>query len=300
MNWSDKAQRACAALIDQMRLPVDFEKTVREIYLPLAQIIIDKKQSQPLLININGAQGTGKSTLTAFLGRVIATEIEITVAELSIDDFYLTRKDRQMLAEQVHPLFITRGVPGTHDINMLEDALDALTSHRPFTVPRFDKSMDDRADHSLWTHYSEPLDVVIFEGWCVGSPAQSEDELASPINELEADEDTEGVWRHYANEQLENYHKRLFRNADLTIMLNAGDFERIYDWRRLQEQKLRATTTGLNTQHVMNDAELKRFIQHYERISRHSLKYLPDQADIVLPVAENHSITGIVQNGCCV
>lgn len=296
MNWSANTQKICTSLIEQMRLPTSFEKTVRDIYLPLAKIIIDKKKQQPLLININGAQGTGKSTLTGFLKKIIESELTCEAAELSLDDFYYTRNERQQLSMQVHPLFITRGVPGTHDTALLENTLDALINRQPCTVTRFDKASDDRYDESGWTYYKDPVDVILFEGWCNGSPVQELDELARPINELEANEDTDGAWRHYANEQLKDYHERVFRHADMSIMLNAMDFERIYEWRSLQEKKLKARASTLSQQHVMSDAALKRFIQHYERISRHSLSHLPQLADIVLPVAEDHSITGIVQN----
>ena len=294
MNWSANTQKICTTLMRQMRLPESFEDIVRHIYLPLAQIIINKQQQQPLLVNINGAQGTGKSTCTTFLKQIIESELGCKVAELSIDDFYYTRSERQQLASQVHPLFITRGVPGTHDAALIENVLDALMNRQTCKVPRFNKSVDDRCSEKDWSDYSVPVDFILFEGWCNNSPAQSPAELVQPVNELEAEEDGEGIWRHYANEQLKDYHQRLFKHADMSIMLNASDFERIYEWRSLQEQKLKASSG--DQQHVMNDAELKRFIQHYERISRHTLSHLPHTADIVLPVAEDHSITGIIQN----
>ncbi len=294
MIWSANTQKICTTLMRQMRLPESFADIVRNIYLPLAQIIINKQQQQPLLVNINGAQGTGKSTCTTFLKQIIESELGCKAAELSIDDFYYTRSERQQLSSQVHPLFITRGVPGTHDAALIENVLDALMNRQTCKVPRFNKSVDDRCSDEGWSDYSEPVDFILFEGWCNNSPAQSPAELVQPVNELEAEEDAEGIWRHYANEQLKDYHQRLFKHADMSIMLNASDFERIYEWRSLQEQKLKASSS--DQRHVMNDNELKRFIQHYERISRHTLAHLPHTADVVLPVAEDHSITGIIQN----
>ncbi len=294
MNCSVNTQKTCTSMIEQMHLPASFKKIVQNIYLPLAQIIIDKKQQSPLLVSINGAQGTGKSTLTRFLKKIIESEIGGKVAELSLDDFYYTRRERQQLSMQVHPLFITRGVPGTHDTALLEYVLDALMTRQPCSVPRFDKAVDERCEKSAWTDYNTPVDVILFEGWCNNSPVQSLQQLASPINELEANEDADGIWRHYANEQLNDYHHRVFKYADMNIMLNAQDFERIYDWRKLQEQKLKASAAA--QKHVMSDAQLKRFIQHYERISRHTLIHLPTTADVVLPIAADHSITGIIQN----
>jgi len=294
MNWSADTQKICTALMQQMHLPESFEDIVRNIYLPLAHIIINKKQQQPLLVNINGAQGTGKSTCTTFLKQIIESELGCKAAELSIDDFYYTRSKRLQLSSQIHPLFITRGVPGTHDAALIENVLGALINRQSCKVPRFDKSVDDRCSEEDWRDYSAPVDFILFEGWCINSPVQSQADLMQPVNELEAEEDAEGVWRHYANEQLKDYHKRIFKHADMSIMLNAPDFERIYEWRSLQEQKLKAASS--DQQHVMNDVELKRFIQHYERISRHTLLHLPHTADVVLPIDEDHSITGIIQN----
>lgn len=300
MNWSADAQNICRSLIEQLSLPHDFETIVHDIYLPLAKIIIDKKQDQPLLVSINGAQGTGKSTLTTFIKHIIESQLSYHVADLSLDDFYSSRSRRQQLGREVHPLFVTRGVPGTHDAELIESVLDALMNRQPCTAPRFDKASDERCAKSEWVVYREPVDVILFEGWCNHSPAQSLDELTDPVNELEACEDAEGIWRHYANEQLINYHERFFRHADISIMLNAVEFDRIYAWRSLQEKKLRqaasASTSAAQQQHVMDDKQLKRFIQHYERISRHTLAHLPHSADVVLPIAANHSITDIIQN----
>lgn len=296
MNLTANTKKFCSLLIKQMHLPDTFEDIVRNVYLPLAKIIINKKKNQPLLVNINGAQGTGKSTLTTFLKRIIESELACEVAELSLDDFYYTRSERQMLSKQVHSLLITRGVPGTHDIALIEYVLDTLMNHQPCKVPRFDKAMDDRCAESDWTHYNVPVDIILFEGWCNNSPFQSPEELVQPVNELEVNEDPQGIWRHYANEQLKDYHKHLFSQAEMSIMLNASDFDRVYQWRYLQEQKLRASASSLKQQHLMSDTELRRFIQHYERITQHTLSHLPAMADVVLPVAADHSITGIIQN----
>ncbi|MDT8282281.1 MAG: hypothetical protein RQ982_05635 [Gammaproteobacteria bacterium] len=300
MDWSADTQKICHSLIEQLRLPHNFETMVRDVYLPLAKIIIDKKQDQPLLVSINGAQGTGKSTLSRFLKHIIESQLSYHAAELSLDDFYSSRSRRQQLGREVHPLFVTRGVPGTHDTGLIENVLDALMNRQPCTAPRFDKASDERCAQSEWVSYSKPVDVILFEGWCNQSPAQSLDELTDPINELEACEDAEGIWRHYANQQLIDYHERFYKHADISIMLNAVEFERIYAWRSLQEQKLRqitsTATSAAQQRHVMDGHQLKRFIQHYERITRHTLRHLPHSADVVLPIAADHSIIGIVQN----
>jgi D-glycerate 3-kinase len=290
-----KTQQRCAALIEQMQLPDGFQDIVSDIYLPLSRIILQRKKDQPLLVSINGAQGTGKSTMTTFLKHIIESEMQCHVAELSLDDFYSVREQRMLLAESVHPLFATRGVPGTHDVLLLEQVLEQLAERLPCRLPRFNKAIDDRCDNTQWTDIKEPVEVILFEGWCNSSPPQSPQELEQPVNTLEQNEDPEGVWRRYVNEQLIDYRQRIFDHADMCIMLKAPDFESIYEWRSLQEKKLQANSSQLEQSAVMNESELARFIQHYERISRHTLIHLPAIADVVLPLAGDHSITGIVQ-----
>ena len=290
-----QTQQRCSELIEQLQLPDSFQEIVTDIYLPLSQIIVQQKKDQPLLISINGAQGTGKSTMTRFIKHIIESEMDCHVADLSLDDFYSVREKRMSLAKDVHPLFATRGVPGTHDVDLIEQVFDSLLNRRACRIPRFNKAIDDRDAESAWTDCNEPVEVILFEGWCNNSPAQSAQELERPVNELEEKEDPHGIWRQYVNEQLIDYRQRLFDHADMNIMLKAPDFERIYEWRSLQEQKLAASSAHLEQNQVMNESELMRFIQHYERISRHPLEHLPAMADVVLPVAADHSITGIVQ-----
>jgi len=290
-----QTQQRCSELIEQLQLPDSFQEIVTDIYLPLSQIILQQKKDQPLLISINGAQGTGKSTMARFIKHIIESEMDCQVADLSLDDFYSVREKRMSLAKDVHPLFATRGVPGTHDVDLIEQVFDSLLNRRACRIPRFNKAIDDRDAESAWTDCNEPVEVILFEGWCNNSPAQSAQELERPVNELEEKEDPHGIWRQYVNKQLIDYRQRLFDHADMSIMLKAPDFERIYEWRSLQEQKLAASSAHLEQNQVMNESELMRFIQHYERISRHTLEHLPAMADVVLPVAADHSITGIVQ-----
>ena len=38
------------------------------------------------------------------------------------------------------------------------------------------------------------MDVILLEGWCVGR-SQGRAALATPVNELERDEDPKAIWR---------------------------------------------------------------------------------------------------------
>lgn len=293
---SGPIEQACQAQIEAEKLPPSFMDVVRKIYLPLASHLLLQQDEAPVrLVSINGAQGTGKSTLTGFLRIILQAALGKPVAAFSLDDYYLTLSAREQLAKDVHPLLATRGVPGTHDLELLASVIDDLLTGRPCRVPKFNKAIDDRQDSADWTAYDEPVAMVLFEGWCNHSPVQSAAELADPINELEAVEDPDGTWRRYANDALQRYHQQVFSLADACVMLKSPDFEHVYQWRSLQEDKLRQVTPASEAHRLMDKSALVRFIQHYERITRHTLAELPEQADYLLPVRPDHSIAGVIE-----
>ncbi len=294
MKLPSQISRQCQLLIEALRLPEQFIDVVENIYYPLAVRLLNSKQQAPLLISINGAQGTGKSTLTQFLKLILESLSARPAAAFSIDDFYLTRSQRQHLAKKIHPLFMTRGVPGTHDLDLMKSVLNDLLNGSGTQIPVFNKAIDDRADKESWQTITEAVDFILFEGWCVLSPPQEAEALIEPINELEKKEDPNTEWRRYANMKLTEYQQQLFSQTDVSIMLQPPDFEHVYEWRTLQEEKLRESTQSDSHQLMGADA-LKRFIQHYERISRHTLAELPAQVDYLLPVDSQHNITAIIE-----
>lgn len=282
--------------IEKNQLPAAFQRTAREFYLPLGRWLdeaIDGRPGRAFVIGINGAQGTGKSTLSAFLQEQLETDCARTVASLSIDDIYLTHAERQALARSVHPLLATRGVPGTHDVELgvsVIDGLRALGAGEYLPVPRFDKAVDDRRPVDTWPVVEGPVDLVIFEGWCVCSEACPDAALIEPVNALEADKDADGRWRRYVNEQLRNVYPALFDRVDALVFLAAPGFDRIRRWRLEQERKLIAAS-GQRATRTMDEADMGRFIEHFERITRRNLHCMPDLADVVLQLGDHHAVT---------
>lgn len=282
-------------LIEKLQLPNDFIELVRHIYVPLAAALQQKISHQPLLVSINGAQGTGKTTLAKFVKLLLETQYQLSSVVLSLDDFYLHRQQREQLAATIHPLFITRGVPGTHNLPLLEQTIEALLAGQPCLIPRFNKATDNPFSKSAWLSCQQRADVILFEGWCNNSPVMTAEQLYEPVNELEASEDKQGVWRSYSNEQLKQYHHRVYDRTDLLLMLKAPDFKNVFTWRQQQEAKLRIQSHNKTSTHIMNSKELHRFIMHFERITRHCLQQLPEQADFVLPLTSSHGIRDIIQ-----
>lgn len=241
------------------------------------------------VLGLCGAQGSGKSTLaTALKDRMEAQETPTAI--LSIDDLYATRTERQALAQTVHPLLATRGVPGTHDVALGLTVIAALERGDAAPLPRFDKAADDRLPKSAWPRATAGTRLLILEGWCVGAWPQPEAEIVEPANALERDEDGDGRWRRYANAALGGVYQRLFARIDRLVLLAAPGFAVVQGWRTQQERNLRAQGDGAG---VMDDAAIARFIQHYERLTRHILTEMPGRADMVIDLREDRSVAGV-------
>jgi D-glycerate 3-kinase len=239
-------------------------------------------RGQTTIVGINGAQGCGKSTLAAKLCQALG-ESGLSAEALALDDFYLTHAKRQQLARNVHPLLATRGVPGTHDVALAQHTIERMRTLRDgevVRVPRFIKMADDRAPERDWGSVAGPIDVVLFEGWCVGTPPQREEELIRPVNALESSEDADGRWRASVNEQLSTTYAALFGELDQLIFLKAPSFDVVHGWRLEQEAGNVREAPG--AAHVLSAEKLRRFIAHYERLTCHALRVLPERADVVL------------------
>jgi D-glycerate 3-kinase len=255
----------------------------------LAGAIADTRSrlGRPVLIGVSGVQGSGKSTLCGQLEAALRTA-DLKAATLSLDDLYLTRAERRHLADLLHPLFATRGVPGTHDMALADSVITRLiTSGGPVAIPRFDKAADDRAPESAWPVVTAPLDVLLFEGWCMAATPQPKSALTTPVNALEAAEDPDGRWRAHVNDRLEGDYANLFARLDRLILLRAPDFAVVRRWRRQQEEALRQRTGS-----GMAPAALDRFIAHYERLSRHMLDTSPPKGAMVINLDGERRVTG--------
>ena len=276
-------------LIATEALPDDYAKIVEEYWKPLATRIARLAASRkPLVVGINGAQGSGKTTLCKFLELLLKPRGLRTVT-LSLDDLYLTKAERLQLAAEVHPLFATRGVPGTHSPALGMDVIENVLAGRDFVMPRFDKGIDDRAPDG--ETISGPVDVLLFEGWCLGARPQDDAALVEPVNILEAEEDPDAAWRSVVNYWLAEDYARLFAQIDVLVMLKVDDFDAVRRNRSLQEDKLRARQPDAPA--LMSEDELERFLAQDERLTNHMLEEMPGRADIVIPIDRHQRPTAM-------
>ena len=244
-----------------------------------------ERLGRPVVVGLCGAQGSGKSTMSARLGRRLDAAGSPS-AVLSLDDFYLTRAERATLGRTVHPLLETRGVPGTHDLALARSTIASLVGRQAVVAaPRFDKTLDDRAAPATWQTYQAPVSVVILEGWCVGAHPIPDEDLLQPINALERDEDADGTWRRHVNAALEGEYHALFESLDLRILLRAPDFACVHGWRLEQEMGLARMDS--QSMPAMDAPAVARFIAHYERLTRWIIADEP--ADLVIEIGPDRT-----------
>ena len=241
----------------------------------------DTLRAGPRVFGVSGLQGSGKSTLAAQLVEA-ARARGVRAVAISVDDFYLDAPRRRELARTMHPLLVTRGPPGTHDVALACATLDALRERRPMRLPAFDKLADRRLPAAQWRE-ARDIDLVVFEGWFLGTPAEPDEALAQPLNALERDEDGDGTWRRYCNTALRRDYPALWRRIDRLLFLQPPGFDVVPGWRWQQEQALQVRDPA---RAGMTRAGVDRFVQHYERVSRQALRTLPRIADVVVALDE--------------
>ncbi len=267
---------------------------LNKFYLPICDYIYSSHnfKKKLLIVGLSGGQGSGKTTITQILKLILENKFNLNIINFSIDDFYKTLQQRKQMAKNVHKLFLTRGVPGSHDLELLNKCFKSLLDKKfkSFFIPQFDKSIDDRKNKKHWIKVKKKPDIVIFEGWCVGAKSQNKEDLKKPINFLEKNEDKNLVWRKKVNNELKIKYKKLFKLIDNLIFLQVPSFKYVLKWRLLQENKLKNKSKGKK---IMSHLQIKKFIMFYERITKQMLKKLKIDANIVIKLDKKHRLNAI-------
>ena len=269
---------------------------LRKIYIPISFWIENqyKKKGETLFLGFSGGQGSGKTTVTEILKIILKKFFKRKVHVSSIDDFYKTLEDRNKMSNEIHPLLKTRGVPGTHDINLVKNFFNIIKKKKfkKIKLPKFAKERDNRLKKKYWFNIKQKPEIVILEGWCVGAKPQSSSLIKRSINILEKYEDKHLEWRKYVNEKLKKEYKKLFAMIDHFIFMKIPNFNIVFKWRLLQENKLRKKS-HLHKK-IMPYNEIKRFIMFYERITLQMMKDLSKSASVVMILNKNHETKKIL------
>ena len=300
----DKVKKDYLKFIDKEKIIIKSKadkikilKSLKNFYIPVSFWIENKykEKRETLILGFSGGQGSGKTTVTGILKIILKKFFKRRIHVSSIDDFYKALEDRNKISNKIHPLLKTRGVPGTHDINLVKNFFNIIRKKKfkKIKLPKFDKSMDDRIQRrESWYSLKKRPEIIILEGWCVGAKAQSLSLIKKPKNNLEKYEDKNLIWRKYVNERLKKDYKKLFNMIDHFIFMKIPNFKMVFKWRLLQEKKLKKKLS-LNRK-IMSYNEIKRFIMLYERITLQMLRDLSKSASIVMLLKKNHQIKKIL------
>ena len=272
------------------------DKMVKSFLIPICFWISKKvNKNKVLIIGLAGGQGSGKTTISSILTLILKKYFKLNVCKVSIDDFYKTRKDRKLLSKTRHDLLMTRGVPGTHDINLILNFFKKIKvkNFKTLQIPTFNKAIDDRCPKALWQKIKSKPDVVIFEGWCVGAKAQTNSQLKKPINSLEKFYDQDVKWRSYVNNQLKTKYKTLFKHLDGLLYLKAKNFNLLKKWRLKQERKLWVQKKNKKNLKIMSSEDVINFMQTYQRITQQMFKDALKSSSIIMNLNSNHQIQTI-------
>ena len=270
-----------------------FQKKFSKKYIKIRilPIIIYLEKSESKKILIGGSQGIGKSGLIIIIKKTLEKFFNKNVLALSLDNYYLSKNERNIISKKEHELLLTRGVPGTHNIKKLIKDIKKFENNKyPISIPLFDKLIDDRL--SKYHKIFKKCDLLILEGWCCGCRNIDKNYLFKNINTLEKKFDKNYTWRKFYNNKLKSEYKSLFNLFDETIFLKAPSFKYVLGWRIKQEKN---NYSNLNNSKKMNTKEIKLFIQHYEKITKWMLKNYSKFANIVLKINKDQKITSILK-----
>jgi len=299
-----KVKKYCLKFIKSQETKADKfrnkEKMIKSFLIPLCFWVSKKAdKKKPYFVGLAGGQGTGKTTISSLIKIILTKYFELKVFRISIDDFYKTRKERINLSKKVHPMLLTRGVPGTHDIDMMLHFFKKAKSRKfkRIKLPTFNKAIDDRFNKKHWYDLKDKPDVIIFEGWCVGAKSEKNNSLKKTINSLERVKDNKQIWRKYVNQQLKIKYKNLYSQLNCLIYLKAKNFSLLQKWRLKQERKLLLKSKKNSKLKIMNKEEVLNFMQTYQRITQNMFKNMPKYASIILNLNSKHQIkTAVYKN----
>ena len=261
------------------------KKYIKDKLVPIINYICSSKSKKFLF---GGSQGIGKSSFINIISKTIEKFYNKRILLLSLDNYYLSKKQRLLLSEKKHKLLITRGVPGTHDIEKLVKNINQFNKGKyPITIPLFDKLTDDK---SKSIKMKTKFDILFLEGWCCGSSEIPKKILYKNINNLEKIKDPKYQWRNFYNNKLKMEYKKLFKLFDELIFLKTSSFDNVFKWRFKQE---RYNQSKNKKSKRMSADEIKIFIQHYEKLTKWMLKDLNKKAQIVIKVEKNHKISSV-------
>ncbi|MDO6351745.1 phosphoribulokinase [Synechococcus sp. YX-04-1] len=238
------------------------------------------------LLGLSALPGCGKTTLGQWI-EAAAKELGLSIQVVSLDDFYF-EAERLDAAISGNPWGVPRALPGSHDLELLQECLQVWRQGDHVLMPCFDKAKrQGRGDRSGWRRCD--ADLLIFEGWFVGcrsnaDPTADEPHLEFPLTPEELE------WRQKLQPVLALY-EATWSCFDQLWQLRATDFNAPWRWKRQQEATLQAERGA-----SLSSSELDRFIRMI-LCSLPSSSFQTMRADVVVEVDPDRNLKRIHLQG---
>lgn len=260
---------------------------IESIATKLLKLIIEKSEgsSKPFIVGLSGSQGSGKTTLCEKLEELLINK-KVSYCVLSLDDFYLSKEKRRELADRIHPLTFTRGVPGTHDVNLLREILANLSEKSPrnkIKIPIFSKLSDDLLSKKQWRICPAFPRIIIIEGWCVG--AKPSFLTKSPQTSWEKTNDPNGLWKSWTKKESAKY-QSIWATLNFMVFIKQDDFEQVINNRWNQEIK-NSEKAGVKL--AISREEIREFCCHFESWTYALRRHLPGLANVTITCAPSYN-----------
>ena len=212
---------------------------------------LNEKYSERKIIGISALPGTGKTTLGKWL-EAISLKLNFKISVISIDDFYLP-SDEMILAIRDNPWNVSRGFPGSHSVELMNEKLLSWKINGELNVPVFDKSLrNGLGDRSHWR--SDKPDLLIVEGWFLGvKPLLNDMNYQQTISEKFSSH--ESSYRLKIQNNLKEY-LEVWNLIDNIWQLKPLKFEYMNMWKSNQEKEM-----FLQKGNSLQDEKLSNFLR---------------------------------------
>lgn len=270
-SWQDRGIDALAA---HLWAPGTSPDWLWSLALPLLTAAEGMAGNGRLLIGLSALPGCGKTTLGHWL-EAAASALGGSLAVVSIDDFYLPSPALDQSMEG-NPWGVPRALPGSHDIQLMQQCLTTWKQGGTVELPCFDKSLrNGRGDRSGWRRCD--ASVLMLEGWFVGcQPLQAGAEMEQGAAHLVPPLSSEELrYRSEVQRRLMAY-ESVWMLLDQLWQIRAPDLNAPCRWKLEQNStQAREQGTGLPIE------ELRNFIRMVTAAIP-SVSFDLDQADVVV------------------